>query len=57
MRLIKAHVCDHDIGDVLEQIVVPANVQRSPAIAKETFNLFDDCRKLTTPMVAESNAW
>ena len=57
MNLLKQHVRDHDMHDVLENIVVPLDIRRSHKTSPVTFNLFDDHRRLDASMVAASNAW
>ena len=53
------YVRNYDIGDVLENIVVPINVLHSLDFHDHRFNLFqvDDYTKLTPAIVANSCAW
>ena len=57
MNLIKSHLRDHDMHDVIENIVVPIDLRNSSATKNVMFNLFDDHRRLDASMVAASNAW
>ena len=57
LNLLRTHVRDHDMHDVLENIVVPLDIQSSNKTSSTTFNLFDDHRRLDASMVAASNAW
>jgi hypothetical protein len=56
IEALKNHAIEHDIADVFT-IVVPVDVNTSPELYPEQFNLFDDFPKLTAEMVALSNAY
>ena len=56
IKALKNHAIEYDIADVFT-IVVPVDVRASPRLQPEQFNLFDDYPKLTSEMVALSNAY
>jgi len=57
LRLLRSHMKSHDISDVVENIVVPYNVGKSPQLGPTRYNLIDDFPKLTADQIAASNAW
>ena len=56
VRSMQRHLSKYDIDDVFE-IVIPVDLVNTPEIGPVRYNLFDDFPKLTSEIVAQSNAW
>ena len=56
VKTIESHFYAHDCGEVFT-IVIPFDVEHSPRIKSQTFDLFRDYATLHPAVVANSNAW
>jgi hypothetical protein len=56
IKALKNHVVEYDMADVFT-IVVPVDINGSPKLHDERYNLFDDYPKLRSELVGNSNAY
>jgi hypothetical protein len=56
IKALKNHVVDYDLADVFT-IIVPVDINGSPELHDERYNLFNDYPKLTSELVGNSNAY
>jgi hypothetical protein len=56
IKALKNHVVEYDMANVFT-IVVPVDINGSPELHEERYNLFDNYPKLTSELVGNSNAY